>query len=179
MAIIQSTLRGEPAFVCVVCGEPIEQNRARNKIYCSEKCWRNSPHRRAYRRAYMKSYYERNRERLNTKAKIYQERNKAHVKSYRERHKKEAFLIVGKGKVECAVCGCPYIGMLTVGHYRSNGKAHRDLIGGSGALYRWIIAASSSEIQKWGLQLECYNCNMYHARQGEYPPEELFPKWSQ
>ena len=83
---------------------------------------------------------------------------------------------------ECAICGCPHLKILDIGHPNHDGKEHRrvpdPVIGGFRArsMVRWVLDTPIEEVLK-RVQLECPYCNAWHNRFGDYPPLENRPTW--
>lgn len=86
--------------------------------------------------------------------------------------------IAGKSFLKCVICGCPYIEALTIGHFNSDGKKHRENLKKEGvSIYTWVLKTPIKQVRK-KVQLECAYCQYYFTWTGIYPPENKRPKWT-
>ena len=94
---------------------------------------------------------------------------------YRARRRMKAILKIANGEQpKCAICGCPHVEILHIGH-----PTHRD-----GRFHRretktipWILNSPIEEVLE-RVQLECPYCNNWHNKFMEYPPEDKRPSWN-
>ena len=102
---------------------------------------------------------------------------KAKVSRQGRRHK--AILKVANNHPPvCTICKCPHVFVLTFGHYKNNGKEHREHIKeeGHGDIIGWILKMPINIISAQ-VQLECIYCNFFHAYQHRYPDKHEQPTW--
>ena len=98
---------------------------------------------------------------------------------YRRNRRIRALRKIANGSdLVCAICGCPHVENLQIGHPNSDGKYHRLQKGlrGSREMVQWVLRVEMDEIRD-RVQIECPYCNAYHQKFREYPPLEKRPIW--
>jgi hypothetical protein len=66
---------------------------------------------------------------------------------------------------KCACCGEDRYEFLSVDHMNGDGAAHRRVIGGGKAIYRWLVKHNFPD----GFQILCHNCNFAMGAYGYCP----------
>ena len=103
---------------------------------------------------------------------------------HRARKRMDAIKRIANGQEpKCAICGCPHVEILHIGHPNHDGIYHRRSLArepswDSRTVTSWALYAPIEEVLA-KVQLECPYCNSWHAKFRQYPPVEKQPKWAQ
>ena len=142
-----------------------EETKARKKEYMRLKRanpeWATKDHQRRQQRK------ERHRALMIVRQKTPEQKAK-HKKweiAYRKNFQKKVIEHYG-GK--CACCGDTTTEFLSIDHINGGGRKHKEEVGGSTRLYRWLIANSYPD----GFRVLCMNCNWSLGMKGYCPHEK-------
>ncbi len=124
------------------------------------------------RRIYQRDYYAKNAEKRRLWAKGSRARNRVKIKEdlrlYGWRRKSKVLTAYG-GK--CVCCGEADMHFLTLDHILGGGRAHREELGGTSNVYKWLIDNNYPP----GFQVLCMNCNSakqwYGGCPHNFPPD--------
>lgn len=116
-----------------------------------------------------KRYYKKHQKERIKYSRIYRKKNKKILtikdkKKYQER-KYRVLYHYSNGKLICSCCKETIYGFLTLEHPNNDGAKHRKEIGGSFAMYKWIIKNNFPK----GFQVLCMNCNAAKSWYGKCP----------
>lgn len=103
------------------------------------------------------------------------------MRRHREKKRMDAIRKLADGEPpKCAICGCPHIETLHIGHPNHDGAYHKNELSGhkKGGMpvVTWILRMPL-DVVKDRVQLECAYCNAYHNKFGDYPPPDKRPSW--
>ena len=114
------------------------------------------------------SYYERNRQTMLGRQKVYKAENKYKIAKWHKEHslkvKTEVMTYYGNGRCACVKCGFDDIRALTIDHIDGGGNKHRQSISNNGGnnFYKWLLKNNLPE----GYQTMCINCNVIKHQLG-------------
>lgn len=112
---------------------------------------------------------------------LYYETMPEKSRRYRARLRMKAMLKLADGSpIQCAICGCPHVEIMHIGHpeHKGGGFHRKELKSDrSKTTIGWILSTPIEEVKK-RVQLECPYCNSWHNKFKEYPPEDKRPKWN-
>ncbi len=152
------------------------QRKIKNKEYKARNRERFTQYTRDYRASHRdqdittkRIYYENHAEKLRKYARDYRERNRQRF----EDERRNALLIVGRGKIECVKCGCDNVVLSEINHINGGGKAERRVMS-SQAIYRRIVDGRRTIKD---LDLRCSICNLLHYLEIKYGKLPYEIKW--
>jgi len=134
-----------PNRVCPHCGGSVDPLKPVTAIYCSKKCASAAAVKR-----HQRSKHDQWRARANA----------------RTRALKERVIAAYGGACEC--CGADDVDVLSIDHINSDGRQHRQSLGGL-SLYRWL---EKNDFPLEGFRLLCMNCNWGRFHNSDVCPHE-------
>lgn len=120
-------------------------------------------------KANCRRYYLANRAEVLLQAKAYREKNKevidsrARIRSKKRRERQKNIIFNHYGRI-CKCCGETRQAFLTIDHINNDGYLHRKQIGRGYSMYAWIV----KNLPDW-LQVLCMQCNFAKGRLGVCP----------